>query len=257
MRKRCWRWHGITKSWRQSFKTFTKRKKRGSDVFRIPTGTTTANFVGNVGIGTTSPSQILHTYIASGSIRTLTETGSSSSSAFTAKNTTQATDYGTDSNGGFIQTQGAYPLIIYTNSTERMRIFASGNVRFSSQVYGNTVASPRTLYIASDGELGGISSIRASKTNINQLDSKWLMELNPVSFNYRKKDDDGDYTDEHYDELFYGLIAEETELVNKEICTYNDGKLVGIEYSKLVPVLVKAIQEQNQQIQELKQLINK
>jgi hypothetical protein len=137
-------------------------------------------------------------------------------------------------------------------TTERMRIFASGNVRFSSQVYGNTVASPRTLFIASDGELGGISSIRESKTNINAINSNWLMQLNPVSFNYRKKDNDGIYTNEYFDELFYGLIAEETELINKEICTYTDGKLVGIEYSKLVPVLVKAIQELSAEITILK-----
>jgi hypothetical protein len=136
--------------------------------------------------------------------------------------------------------------------TKRMTIASSGNVIFSSQVYNNTPASPRTLYIASDGEIGGQSSIRASKTNIEQLDSNWLMELNPVSFNYRKKDGDGNYTDEHYEELFYGLIAEEAELVNKEICTYNEDKLIGIEYSKLVPVLVKAIQEQQAQIEELK-----
>ena len=83
---------------------------------------------GNVGIGTTSPSALLHTYTSTGSVRTLTETGNSSSSAFTAKNSTQATDYGTDSIGGFIQTQGAYPLLIYTNSTERIRITSSGNV---------------------------------------------------------------------------------------------------------------------------------
>ncbi len=140
-----------------------------------------------------------------------------------------------------------------TAGIPRMRIFSSGNVRFSSQVYGNTVASPRTLFIASDGELGGISSIRESKTNIKAIDSNWLMQLNPVSFNYRKKDNDGIYTNEYFDELFYGLIAEETELINKEICTYTDGKLVGIEYSKLVPVLVKAIQELKAEIEILKQ----
>ena len=147
------------------------------------------------------------------------------------------------------------PLQFDVANVERMRIFVSGNVRFSSQVYGNTVASPRTLYIQSDGELGGISSIRESKTNIAELDSNWLMQLNPVSFNYRKKNEDGKYTDEYYDELFYGLIAEETELVNKEICTYNDDKLVGIEYSKLVPVLVKAIQELKAELDSLKQLV--
>lgn len=82
----------------------------------------------NVGIGTILPSALLHTYVATGSIVTLTETANSSSSKFTAKNSTQATDYGTDSNGGFIQTQGAFPLLIYTNSVERMRISATGNI---------------------------------------------------------------------------------------------------------------------------------
>jgi hypothetical protein len=157
-----------------------------------------------------------------------------------------------NSNGLNIGTNTSHPIIFNPQAVERMRLFASGNVRFSSQVYNNTVASPRTLYIASDGELGGISSIRESKTNINKLDSSWLMQLNPVSFNYRKKDEDGKYINEYYDELFYGLIAEETELVNRDICTYNNDKLVGIEYSKLVPVLVKAIQEQQTQIEELK-----
>ena len=78
------------------------------------------------------------------------------------------------------------------------------------------------------------------------------MQLNPVSFNYRKKDTDDKYTNEHYDELFYGLIAEEAELVNKEICTYNDNKLIGIEYSKLIPVLIKSIQELKAEVELLK-----
>jgi hypothetical protein len=191
---------------------------------------------GRLGIGTSSPSTKLTVY---GGYTSFTD-GTIEMYA------------GTDGSGGLFGTTTNHYQRFITNNTERMRIFASGNVKFSSQVYGNTVASPRTLYIASDGELGGISSIRASKTNIEQLDSNWLMQLNPVSFNYRKKDEDGNYTDEHYDELFYGLIAEETELVNKEICTYNDDKLVGIEYSKLVPVLVKAIQELKAEIDELK-----
>lgn len=193
---------------------------------------------GNVGIGTNTPSRALEILNTSTQLRL-------------SYDATTYSEIRSDSSAGLLISAGNSYIINYTNGTERMRIFASGNVRFSSQVYGNTVASPRTLYIASDGELGGISSIRESKTNIAELDSNWLMQLNPVSFNYRKKDEDGKYTDEYYDELFYGLIAEETELVNKEICTYNDDKLVGIEYSKLVPVLVKAIQELSAKVSEL------
>lgn len=165
---------------------------------------------------------------------------------------------------------GATAYVRYTNSSADIwglgNGFASGTdfelYNFSTSVYAfrvkragiyaTTATSPRSVFIQSDGTLGGISSIRESKTNINQLDSNWLMQLNPVSFNYRKKDSDDKYTNEHYDELFYGLIAEEAELVNKEICTYNDNKLIGIEYSKLIPVLIKSIQELKAEVELLK-----
>jgi hypothetical protein len=146
-------------------------------------------------------------------------------------------------------------LLLQASGTTRMSIFGSGNIRFTSVVYNNTVSSPRTLYVASDGEIGGQSSILASKTNIKHFDTNWLYDLKPVQFNYRKKNENKEYTNEFDTELYYGLIAEETELVNKELCTYKDDKLMGIEYSKLVPVLVKAIQEQQAQIEELKAMI--
>jgi hypothetical protein len=130
--------------------------------------------------------------------------------------------------------------------------FGDNSILQSSYTYGNTVTSPRTVYVNSSGVFGGISSILASKTNIKKFDTKWLFDLKPVQFNYRKKDESEQYTDEFDTELFYGLIAEETELINKEICTYNDEKLIGIEYSKLVPVLVKAIQELKGEIDILK-----
>ena len=41
------------------------------------------------------------------------------------------------------------------------------------------------------GRLGYLSSTRASKANIQTLgDISWLYNLNPVSFNYRQKDDE-------------------------------------------------------------------
>ena len=159
------------------------------------------------------------------------------------------TDYG---NTLFAET--GYNIYFCPNgsTTKRMTINTAGNIIFSGQVYGNTVGSPRTLYIQSDGEIGGISSIEKSKKNINSFDTDWLMKLKPVSFNYRKKDEEGNYTEEHYEELFYGLIAEESELVNKEICTYNEETLVGIEYSKLITPMLKAIQELKAEIEILK-----
>ena len=194
--------------------------------------------VGDVGIGRSAPAGKLD---VAGTIRTT--------------NTTDPTYHGTFANPDgnvHISSVGGGAMLLNISGTERMRLFTSGNIRFSSQVYGNTVATPRTLYIQSDGELGGISSIIKSKKNIDLFNTDWLMELKPVSFNYRKKDEEGNYTEEYYEELFYGLIAEETELINKEICTYNDNKLAGIEYSKLIIPILKKVQEQQAQIEELK-----
>ena len=126
--------------------------------------------------------------------------------------------------------------------------FGDNSILQSSYTYGNTVTSPRTVYVNSSGVLGGISSILASKTNIKEFDTNWLYDLKPIQFNYRKKDENEEYTNEFDTELYYGLIAEETELINKEICIYNDEKLIGIEYSKLIPVLLKAIQELNEKL---------
>ena len=143
-----------------------------------------------------------------------------------------------------------FELYNFTTSTYGFRVTRSG-------IYATTATSPRSVFVQSDGTLGGISSVRESKTNITSLDSSWLMQLNPVSFNYRKKDTEDKYTNEHYDELFYGLIAEEVESVNKEICTYNDDKLIGIEYTKIIPVLVKAIQELKAENDTLKEILQR
>lgn len=114
--------------------------------------------------------------------------------------------------------------------------------------YSQTVgATNRDLYIDNAGGIGYISSTRNSKTNIENLsDTSWLYQLNPVSFNYRKKDD-GNYTNEIDGDIQYGLIAEDVEPVRKDLCFYDeseDGQILrGIQYSKLVVPMLKAIQE--------------
>lgn len=124
-------------------------------------------------------------------------------------------------------------------------------------VYDDTVgATNRDLFIDDTGKIGYVSSIRASKTNIADLNSpSWLLQLNPVSFNYRKKDENGKYTDEAEAPLEYGLIAEDTEAVNPELCFYDivDGKpeLRGVHYSKLMTPILKLVQEQQKAIASL------
>jgi hypothetical protein len=53
-----------------------------------------------------------------------------------------------------------------------------------------------------------------------------------------------------------GLIAEDVEKVLPKLVSYEEnGELHGIQYSKLTSILIKAIQEQQEQIDELKEEI--
>jgi hypothetical protein len=135
--------------------------------------------------------------------------------------------------------------------------FDSGLIVFPQQ-YGQTVSgSPRTLFINLNGALGGLSSTRESKTNIELLDDvSWLMSLEPVSYNRRKQDDNKIYTDEFYDETEFGLIADDAEKVAPDICVYveegGEKKLSGIEYFRLIAPMLKEIQNLRAEIEALK-----
>ena len=144
-----------------------------------------------------------------------------------------------------------------TAPIERMRIKAGGYIDLNNVVYNDTMTSPRTLYIQSNGTIGGISSIRASKKNIENVSNiDWLYQLNPVTFNYRKKDENRNYTEEIYDEITYGLIAEDTQPIAEFLINYDDSnsdkKIIGIEYMKLITPMLKAIQELNTKFEEYK-----
>jgi hypothetical protein len=136
------------------------------------------------------------------------------------------------------------------NSNGNDVVFTRDNGEFNtgalaSAPYNNNVGAVRTLMVTSAGVLGYNASTRNTKTNITPLTSvNWLFNLQPVSFNYREKDEEGNYTDVAKADVHYGLIAEDTEKVNKELCFYNaDGSLAGVNYDMLAPALLKAIQE--------------
>ena len=138
-----------------------------------------------------------------------------------------------------------------------VRLVGKTGAVFMPFVYGDAVTG-RDMYIASNGQLGYLSSIRDSKTNIENLsDTSWIYDLEPVKFNYRVKDSATDtYTDVAEPETQYGLIAEDVEAVNSDLVFYNETEegeksLAGVQYSRLIAPLLKAIQEQNKRIETL------
>ena len=152
------------------------------------------------------------------------------------------------------------------NDSTVFKILDSG-ATYLPEVYSSTVTG-RDLYIASSGQLGYVSSVGAAKTNVESLsDVSWLYNLSPVSFNYRKQVPNSDrvYTDEHEDELEYGLIAEQVEPIAPELCFYDEveevgigstvvgisTELRGIHYRKLITPMLKALQDANARITAL------
>ena len=132
-------------------------------------------------------------------------------------------------------------------------------------VYGTAISSPmRDLYIESTGQMGYNPSVRASKINIaDNNDVSWLYNLTPKTYNKRKRvcQETNEWTNEAESDLQYGLIAEEVELVNSNICFYdvddfNNKTLAGVTYSQLITPLLKAIQEQKAEIDALKKRLD-
>ena len=117
----------------------------------------------------------------------------------------------------------------------------------------------QTVYVESDGNLCTTSSLREYKTNITTIsDISWLFNLNPVTFNWKKKTEVNgenvweDTADDNGTQ--YGLIAEEVEAVKKDFCSYdNNNKLTGVHYDRIITPLIKAVQDLKSEINTLQQ----
>jgi len=93
---------------------------------------------------------------------------------------------------------------------------------YAPKTYDSTVTGGRDLEIQSDGKIGYSSSIRASKMNINDLRAtKWIYDLNPVTFNYRKTVN-REYSNIPVKELEFGLIAEDVKKICPNLVFEND-----------------------------------
>ena len=148
---------------------------------------------------------------------------------------------------------GYYGIGFFTASsnntpTLRMKIDSSGII-FTTPTYNDTTANSANVVVASNGRLSRSTSSRKYKNTITDA-TKGLAEvktLRPVTY---KSNNDGDT-------VFYGLIAEEVHDAGlTEFVEYNaDNEPDALRYSNMVSICIKAIQEQQEQIESLQQEI--
>jgi len=164
------------------------------------------------------------------------------------------------------QNSSTYCLLIDNAVQDLLQVRNDGLIFFgtaASAPYNyNVTFNPRTAGLGQGGDFGYITSTRESKGNIETIKNiDFINQLNPVSFNYRKKDSDKkEFIDELYEDVYFGFVADEVENVNKDLVFYDDlpdgtKKLAGVHYNSVIAILTKAVQDQQVQIEELKALI--
>lgn len=114
-------------------------------------------------------------------------------------------------------------------------------------INGKTSSSGSLVLVNSSDVLGTTTSSIRYKENVQPIfsaESRKIHQLNPVTFMYKERE---------WDELCYGLIAEEVEPVLKELMVYKDGEVETLKYHFLVPLLLKELQELREDLEILKE----
>jgi hypothetical protein len=131
-----------------------------------------------------------------------------------------------------------------------LRVRGDGNI-FAPPIYNNTSLSGTQVNVDSTGNLFRFASSLRYKKDITSYDKglDYISKIKPVYFKSLNKN--------AKDKIYAGLIAEQIDEIGlNEFVEYNnEGQPDSIHYQNMVALLVKAIQEQQAQIEELKQIV--
>lgn len=140
-----------------------------------------------------------------------------------------------------------------------MTINSTGDLFIKSWDYaGDCIIQAMSLKVNSNGpwrpvyaSAFSVQSSRRFKENIKDIsldEANKIYEINPVKFDYINGEKNA-----------AGVIAEEVEPLFPNVCSYSkdnpedeEEQLFGVDYSKFVPYLIKIVQEQKKEIDELR-----
>jgi hypothetical protein len=174
-------------------------------------------------------------------------------------NTTGSGNIGLGANAGYHVTSGSENIEIgnpgSSGDNGTIRIGASGS-QTATYIAGieSAKVTGSVVYVTPSGQLGVLASSERYKTGISPMseNTRKLQQLRPVMF-HLKTDPNGP--------VQYGLIAEEVAKVYPELVIRDDaGKIQGVRYDELAPMLLNEVQKehatiaaQNQKIASLEQ----
>ena len=156
-----------------------------------------------------------------------------------------------------------YTFGVHTGADQNLQVrphsYTGSGILIQAANDANTVGVPlefgATVFNFEVGAVYGPSfnptSDRRLKNNITSLDDNYglniINQLNPVSFNWKNK-----YQDQ---ELQYGFIAQDIQKLLPGLVSPNGQGMLSLNYDGLLAPMVKSIQEQQKEIDDLKQQI--
>ena len=244
----------------------------------------------NVGIGTTTPDRILHIVAATATLELESTTANHNASVFFRSNVggTSADRWEIGTN---IANGANFEVYDRVNSASRFIVNANGRVLINGGNQSNVLFGTSSVPDGSGGETEGVCITGSSSGNIcaagtsTSAYNHWLFRNGngavgsistsssattySTSSDYRIKEDLQDFNGldliskiNVYDFKWkadetrsYGGVAHEIqEIIPQAVVGEKDGEqMQGVDYSQLVPVLLKSIQELKAEIDELKQ----
>ena len=212
----------------------------------------------NFGIGG-SASQKLHVQNAGAVIGLLQNTSSSADARYRIQNTAGSSDWGVDATSTYFQDNNSRPFLWFTAGFEQMRLTSTGlgigtTPTQKLHVVGNARITAMNGIAAIGADANGVLQAAVSDMNLkNTIENSpfglnEILLLNPVTFLYNDTDRKIDS-----DVKEIGFIAQDVfDIIPNAVSSTGMGDLQ-LDYRAITATLVKAIQEQQVQIEALKQ----
>lgn len=197
---------------------------------------------GNVGIGTTSPTNTFHISSNFAIIRLSDSTANVDSWLIS------------DATGTILSNSGPYPMVFKTWNSERMRIDFAGNVGIGTSSQTEKLEVVGDIKVGTSGSNGCLknfgggtitgtcSSDEKLKKDIQPMESVLdkISQLVPKTYHWRSEE----YPNKKFGtQLEYGLVAQDVEKIFPDMVEKDANGLKAIHYERLPILSVQAIKE--------------